>query len=281
MKNVILFGILAIFLFGCVNDYQPEKNVTPSVITSTDNTSNVQLILPSNYAVQPGDHVWSDYTLWVDGEVYDTSNATLANESGIFNPYRNYKPIDFDATLDSGMIKGFVLNILGMVVNETLTFQVSPDNGYGQHDQSKMLLIPRYYEQPLYEIVPRSYFEDLGINLSNGSAISSDPLVFISDINDENVTLFYLLTAGQQFSQNGLPRKVVNTTEDTAYMEIYLQLNKTYQTLNPNTGATTNFLVTNITDSNITLDGNHPLAGKTLTFKVTVTKIQHGDLMTE
>ncbi|MFH1785603.1 MAG: FKBP-type peptidyl-prolyl cis-trans isomerase [Candidatus Micrarchaeota archaeon] len=281
MRDLILFGILTILLFGCINPYQPEQNTTPSVITSLDNTSNIQLVLPENYAVQAGDHVWVDYTLWVDGEVLDTSNATLANESGIYNPGRNYKPIDFDATLNSGMIKGFVLNILGMVVNETLTFQVAPKYGYGPHDQNKMIIVPRYYEQPLYETVPLAYFESIGMNVTNGTSVSSDPLVFVSDINDENVTLFYLLMAGQQFSQNGLPRKVINVSNVSANIEILLQTNKTYSIPHPETGVTTQFLVTDITDSNITLDSNHYLANKTLTFKVTVIKIQHGDLVSE
>jgi peptidyl-prolyl cis-trans isomerase B (cyclophilin B) len=274
MKNIVLISILAILLFGCVNEYTGATNTTTGTgQTTTSQTTGTTL--PSNYTIQYGDHVWADYTLWVDGEIIDTSNATLASEAGIYSSRRSYGPIDFDVELGAGMIDGFILNVIAMRVNETITFSVPPEQGYGPYDPSKVMYVPRYYEQSLYEVAPVSYFEEQGVNLSNGSIVSSNPLVFVSDINDENVTLYYALSTGQTFYQGGLDYNVVNITDTTATLEVVLDINGTYVLPHPETGVSTQFTVINITDENIILDSNHFLANKTLTFKVTVTKIQH------
>ncbi|VVC02697.1 Putative FKBP-type peptidyl-prolyl cis-trans isomerase [Candidatus Bilamarchaeum dharawalense] len=280
MKNVFLAAIFVILLFGCVNQYQPESN-SSSIITTPNDTTPTYGKLPSDYSIQTGDHVWVTYTLWVDGKVYDTNNETQAKESGIYNSQRTYKPLDFDVALDKGLIQGFILNIVGMQVNETLQFNVPPQLGYGNHDPTKVLEVPRYLEQPLYETAPLSYFQALGRNISNGSLISENPMVIVSDINDENVTLFYALTGGQQFTKNGLTRKVISVNDTYATLELMLQNGTTYNIPNPQTGATTQFTVIDVSNTSITLDMNHPLAGKNLSFHVTVLKIQHNNLLSE
>lgn len=282
MMKLLLSAILILLLFGCVNQ-SPLENTTTTPPTFTNSTPSTPTYgkLPANYTVDFGDSVLVDYTLWVNGTVMDTSNATLAIESGIYDPKRSYKPLPFEVSLNKGIITGFVMNVVGSKVNETITFSVPPQAGYGLYDPSKILVLARYYDQQLYEVAPRSYFEALGKNLSNGTLISENPVTIVTDINDENVTLFYALSPGQEFTQNGITKKIVNVTNATASVELMLQKGTIYYIPHPSTGAILPLKVTDINDSFITLDANHPLANQTLYFKVTVLKIKHDNFMSD
>ena len=283
MREYILIMAL-VLLFGCIVSPPAANNttgnttiLTPVSNNSTTNNSasmNTTPPLPANYTVQFGDTVWVNYTLWVDGKVLDTSNATLANESGIFNPNRKYEPLMFEVALNKGIIDGFVLNTVGMTVNETLVYEVEPKRGYGPWDPEKVIVVPRYYNRSNFEVVPRSYFEGSGLNLSVGEGFDTDyGTVFINATNDENITLFYLFDK-DVFSVNGIPQSVHSFNSNfTVTIEYLLEMNKTYALPNPVTGMSNLFKVTNKTDQNITLDGNHPLANKTLTFQVTLVNV--------
>lgn len=287
MRSYIVLALLAILLAGCVNPPVEGGNETsPSVIdvapgynntgqnTSAQPQQNQSTELPPGYTVSLGDHVWVDYTLWVQDKVLDTSNATLANESGIFNPARTYKPLDFEVAFNKGIIDGFVINVINMRVNETVSFDVDPARGYGPYDLSKVIVVPRYYDKSLYETVPRAYFTERGLNVSNGTGFDSAyGTVFVSDFNDENVTLFYILTPGMNVTVNGLPEQVVSMSNLTATMEYLLDVNHSYILPHPSSGVATRFLVTDKTDTNITLDSNHALANETLHFQVTLVNV--------
>jgi len=273
-----MFVMMAL-LFGCFEDVQPLANNTtyvPPVIDVADNTTpgppqNVSQPLPPGYTVNLGDTVWVNYTLWVDEEVFDTNNATLAQEAGIYNPYRGYEPFTFQVAFNKGVIDGFVINVIGMSVNETVYFSVDPERGYGLYDPRKVSILPRYYNMSLYEDVPRSYLEEQGINITKGAGFDTAVgTVFIDDFNDENVTLFYILIPGYEFTVSGLPQQVVTVSNLTATIEFMLPENESYVLPHPETGVGTMFEVVNKTDTNITLDSNHPLANKTLEFRVTL-----------
>lgn len=278
MKSYIVIFVAMLLFFGCVNPPQPTANNTtykPPVVNAANNSTFVSGSLPPGYSVSLGDTVWVDYTLRVDGKVYDTDNATLANESGIFNPKRTYQPLKFTAAFNKGIIDGFVLAVIGMRVNETLTFSVDPDRGYGPYDPKKVVVIPRYYNKSLHETVPRAYLEEQGVNITNGTGYQTNyGTVFVEDFNDENVTLFYILKQDDTFLVNGIPQKVVSVTNLTAVLEFLLTVNETYALPNPNTGSKIPYKVLDKTDENITLDPNHPLANKTLNFKVTLLKVE-------
>lgn len=323
MRSYIVLALLAIVLAGCVTPpAETGDNATTGTLdvapgyNNTGQAQNQSTGLPPGYTVSLGDHVWVDYTLWVQGKVLDTSNATLANESGIFNPARTYQPLDFDVEFNTGIIDGFVINVINMHVNETINFDVDPARGYGPYDPSKVIVVPKYYtsnrymEMSLYETVPRSYFTERGINVSNGTAFDSayGTTVFITDFNDQNVTIFYILTPGTNVTSEGFPLQVVELSNLTATLELMLDENKTYlltdplfrtalpfnvvnktdQTItlermlvvngsyilpHPDTLTRTRFYVTDVGDTNITLDSNHPLANETLHFQVTLVNV--------
>jgi FKBP-type peptidyl-prolyl cis-trans isomerase 2 len=287
MRWFIAFALIVV-LFGCVNQSAVTNTTSkPPVISGLGNNtsttappSSQNLTLPNDYTVALTDHVWVNYTLWVDGKVLDTNDPVLANQSGVFSPTRKYGPLDYDVIFDKRLIDGFIFGTIGMKVNETLDFDVDPERGYGPWDEKKVIIVPRYYNKSLREVVPRSYFEQQHINVTNGTGFDTKfGTIFIEDFNDENVTIFYLGLSKLNFSftYNGVPQRVVGVTNLSATIERMLDENKTYLLPNPATGQPTRYLVISKNDDNITLDGNHPLANETLHFRITVLKVQHGN----
>ncbi|HSB47353.1 MAG TPA: FKBP-type peptidyl-prolyl cis-trans isomerase [Candidatus Bilamarchaeum sp.] len=277
MRKLFVVLLLGLLVFGCVNPPTTQNNSSkPPVITPVNNTSISQPNttkpgLPAGYTLGLGDQASVWYTLWVNGTVIDTNNATLANESGIYNPKRAYVPLNFSVEFNKGLIDGFIFGVVGMRVNETLFFNVSPDRGYGPYDLAKVITIGRYYNKSLYETVPRSYFEDKNITIQKGEGFDTQyGTVFIDDFNDENVTIFYLLTPGANVTVNGIPQQVKELTNLSATMEYMFVENRSYVLPNPQTGLKANYRVLSKTEDNITLDSNHPLANETLRFRVTL-----------
>lgn len=248
-------GIIFVLLLGCVNNPPPQNNTT--------------VMMP---AVGLGDTVTADYTLTVDGQVMDTSIASVAQAAGIYTPNRAYVPLVFTAQFGPELIPGFVQGVIGMTRGETKEFVVPPELGYGPSSKEKIITVPRYYQKPLLEEVPRKDAEAQGINVTAGGSYNTKyGTVSIQNYTNDTVTLFYFLQAGAVIDVNGVQQKVITVDKNgTAKIEFMLDQNKTYQLPLGANGTLYNFKVTDKDDEFITLDGNNLLAGKNLTFKVTV-----------
>ena len=283
MKLIMVSILLAVLFLGCTSSPPQANNTTstPPVIKPQNNTSLVTppgtSTLPPGYTVDLGDNVSVWYALWVNGTLLDTNNATLANESGIYNPARKYLPFNFTVQFKEGVIDGFIIGTIGMSVNETLYFNVDPDRGYGPWDPKKILVIPRYYNFSLMETVPRSFFEQKGINVTEGAGFETQyGLVFIDSFDEENVTIIYALQKGQSLVVNGIPQKVVGGNNLTVTIEYLLGENETYRVPDPDTGVPKLYTVVSKSNETITLDSNHPLANETLRFRVTLIDVVPG-----
>ncbi len=92
--------------------------------------------------VKEGDQVSVDYTGRLEGgTVFDTSVRDAAIETGVYNPNRDYQPIEF--TVGAGqMIKGFDSGVVGMAVGEGKTLTLSPEDAYGVHREDMVKTVP-------------------------------------------------------------------------------------------------------------------------------------------
>lgn len=275
MRTFAVMLLAALLLAGCTNPPQEQGNSTLPAINAAGNVTQAPSLgpLPPGAAVDVGDRVSVNYTLKVDGEVYDTTNKSLALESGIYSMARAYEPLNFTVEFNKGLISGFILGVIGMQVNETQSFIVDPARGYGLYDPREVLVVERYYEKNLTEVVPRSFLEEQGINVSasRGAAYNTPyGTVFIQNFTTDSATLVYVLVPGTTFSMNGIPQNVTSLSNMTATIEFILEDGKSYMIPDPRTGQARLFKVASKTGTNITLDGNHPLANKTLEFTVTV-----------
>lgn len=122
-KKLIAFGFLTILMIsiaGCVNN-------------SPSNENNI---------VKNGTTVYVDYIgKFENGTVFDTSIKSVAEENGIYNPNRTYKPLKFTVG-EHQMIKGFENAVIGMHVGETKTITIPPEEAYGVKDNRLIITIP-------------------------------------------------------------------------------------------------------------------------------------------
>lgn len=112
-----------------------------------------------NMAVQNGDNVSVDYIgTFEDGKVFDTSLPQVALEAGIYNPQRDYSPLEFQVG-GGRIIEGFNKGVIGMKVGETKNITLTPDEGYGQYDPTLVKpyskgLVNLTKELALYNMTP-------------------------------------------------------------------------------------------------------------------------------
>jgi peptidylprolyl isomerase len=103
--------------------------------------------------VKSGDAVSVDYTGWLDdGTIFDTSEAAIAQQAGIYDENVTYEPLMF--MVGSGdVIEGFDSAVIGLKVNDSRNITLTPDQAYGEYDPS--LIQPVNMSTLLeYDIIP-------------------------------------------------------------------------------------------------------------------------------
>lgn len=153
-----------------------------------------------------GDNVTVDYIGWYDnGTVFDTSNATVAQQNGLYDADRSYEPISF-VLGNQDVIPGFENAVVWMKVGESKNITIAPADAYGAYDPT--------YIQP----------------------------VNMTELIEANIT------------------PSVNMTIPTMYGLVRvdsIQINES-----------------DYNNSIVNIDFNHPLAGKTLHFRITLRSVE-------
>lgn len=254
MKKLLVLLALGLFVFGCVGP-EPEN---PEV-------------------VEYGDVISVNYILKVEGDTVDTNIADIARETGIYSPFREYQPLTFKVILgdENPLLPEFVKQTVGMSVNESKVFLVPPEEGYGIYDPTGVYNVSRYYEMDSMETVPISFFEERDINISVGEGFETDQgTVFIENITGDEVTIMYLYQQGDGFYANGFHHVVTESINFTYTVMFDVREGASYDTISLIDGSPVTVRVTELTNDTITFDENHPLAGKTLEYNVTVLDIE-------
>jgi FKBP-type peptidyl-prolyl cis-trans isomerase 2 len=92
----------------------------------------------SEPTAQNGDTVSVHYVgKFPGGKIFDTSMKSEAMKSGLFNPARDYKPLQV-VLGTHGVIPGFEEALMGMKVNETKDVTIPPEKGYGKTGRHPM-----------------------------------------------------------------------------------------------------------------------------------------------
>ena len=82
--------------------------------------------------VQKGDLVNVHYIgKFQGGKIFDTSMRKVAENAGMFNPSRDYKPLQLKVGAGQ-VIKGFEDALIGMKVNEEKIVTIPPALAYGE-----------------------------------------------------------------------------------------------------------------------------------------------------
>ncbi len=242
-----------------------------------------------------------------NGTLFDTSDVDAAKAAGIYNPQRDYEPLTF--TIGQGqMIKGFEQGVLGMRKGEKKTLTIKPEDAYGSYDNKNLEVVPRVdtinksqqidrnlnvtitdfkqvfnqdpnvsgeYSAPqsLWNYTVVNIIEDrvfLRIAAKAGQIIQNPQLPWKSTIiglDNDKIYIMHLATIGQV-----IPTSLGNATIDTFGDKILI-------VLQPVKGSTivTQFgqevRVKDFNQTDVIIDMNHPLAGKTLKFDIEVVNI--------
>ena len=257
--------------------------------------------------VKAGDLVSANYIVRLeDGKVYDTTYEALAKEKGIYDPDRPYGPANF--TVSTGMmIEGLEEGVVGMKEGGTKTLVIPPEKAYGPVNESLVERMPIEEEMPYKHSFLRrittslSEFEQwFGKNHTVGESLfvpSAGYNISLLSMNATHVTVSYELKEGDVFrSSKGNWNLTVlevgdeNITTAPDFLEgdtiqIYKYYwNSTVINVSDNVVTVSHNPIPDIeftdifgfttkihfSDTEIIKDHNHPLAGKTLIFEVTV-----------
>ncbi len=193
----------------------------------------------------------------------------------IFDQSKEGNPLTF--IVGSGqMIKGFEEAVIGMKENESKNVTLNPEKAYGERDINKVKKIPKVSVESIFiEDVPLSNFKQI---------IGKDPVinetytiqqipwpVKVVEIKNTTIKLKHEPVSGKVINI-GFGEVTIVTTNET---NLTLTSNPAVGTmLNTQSGVA---VVSDVDNKDITLDYNHPMAGKTLNFEIKLVEIKKFD----
>lgn len=251
--------LLLLFLLtaGCISERESEG------------VDQAELVLES------GDFVTMDFTVTVKetGEVFATTYADVAQNPDVektemFIAPDNYEPLSF--TIGAGQIfPALERGMMGMKIGDTKTISLAPKDAYGEWAQGNIttrqrtVVLPRFTTSPFSDFVEASGKEP---ELDDTIPLNYNWTARVANISEENITL--------RIETNNI------TSIKTEYGIATVTSNDTHitTTLTPEIGVVVVTsegvgIITGSNETHFTVDRNHPLAGKTLLFEVTVKDI--------
>lgn len=307
---ILLLLVVGIFIYRTITtkdtlDTRPELSLADETDRENGENTPVQenATDEKKVTVEEGDQVTIDYLGRLeDGTVFDTSNEDYAKKYGLYSENKQYGALT--VTVGKGQfIKGFEHGLLGMKLNQQKRITVAPEDGYGLSDPSKLQEISRVKE------IPRVQELNLRFNVTFGeftAVFHKEPVkndlvtgerspwpYRVVDMRGNTIFLRAVINQGKQYV---IPKTAWNSTaivvtetaarlrQDPTQTSVQTELgmatitlteNKIIFFLTPNVGDAVitkegRGIVKSVDDDTITIDLNHPLAGKTLIFDVVV-----------
>ena len=230
---------------------------------------------PTPITAKLGDNVSVDYTLIAEnGSVYDTTLASVASAAGIYRSSVNYAPTTFIIG-SAGMLSGFENAAIGMRVNESKNFSLSPDEAYGEYNQSLLYYLPRNYTIDRVNSIPIATFlqayPDFNFTTQSNLTLQTWSVAILS-YNSSAVTIRYDPSVNQTIQTPSWPETAVAINETTITLRRDPTPNTSY--VIPNQDGTMGIMtIRDVTDIYAVVDQNHPLAGQRLNFTITLVSI--------
>lgn len=76
------------------------------------------------------------------GEVFDTSDVDVALQEGTYHENRDYEPLEFEVGAGT-VLEGLDAAVRGMVVGETKTVRLDPEEAFGEYSERRVGEVPR------------------------------------------------------------------------------------------------------------------------------------------
>ena len=226
---------------------------------------------------EAGDTVIVDYIGYYEGgEVFDTSMQDIGLKAELDKP--SYQPLTFVLGMEM-VISGFEENVIGMSKGQSKTFTLTPDKAYGEPNDGLVLRdLKRELNVTRYSIVNVSLYGNLfGEDPALGATVNRPDIPWdlrVVEINETSVKIENVLEVGNIIKIPGVDWEstIIGKTETQLFVK-----------QSPNVGDSVSFpsargvvsgIVSEVTENSFDIDTNHPFAGKTLTFDVTVKDVQ-------
>lgn len=253
-------------------------------------------------AAEAGDIVKINYILKLEnGSVIDTNLQNVAEENGLFNEQRTYEPMQITVNA-SQVIPGFDKALIGMREGQTKTVTVQPADAYGEYKIESVGNISRTFEydrtistdtSPV-PIPLDAFKEHFGVEAKKGDIVKdaqSGYDIKVLDTNEENATVIVAYHIGQviQVQTTGFNATVISIgankvtfrqdppeSAEKAYGKVTYEVTPTkiIETVDVQVGDKVPYgIITEVNDDYILMDMNHPLAGKTLVFTITMVNV--------
>jgi FKBP-type peptidyl-prolyl cis-trans isomerase 2 len=224
--------------------------------------------------VKEGDNVSVNYALYLDdGTLVDTNIIEVAEANDL-----TASGEAFEFTVKAGqVIDGFDEAVLGMHIGESKSVIIPAEKGYGEVNSEMVIVLPLVQEVDRFVEIDASEFEEtFGLVAEIGVEFSVQGMPWdlkVSKIGETVVTVENLLIEGQALYVEGVqwPSYVKEVTFD----KIVLRQDPTVgQSWLLSTGMQVRELkVSSVGAETFELDRNHPLAGKDLTFEISLIDI--------
>lgn len=244
--------------------------LTKSADTDKDTTQSTTTLKQASTTARQGDVVEVEYTgKYQNGTVFDTSIEDTAKGVGLYSPLREYKPIIFTIGLNE-VVLGLEEALVGMKVSEEKTITIPPEKGYGNWDADNVKEIPRMQNTSQTEEVEISLFEQaIGREAVEGETVELEGMLWpIEVLKIENERAYI-----RHYPENGtiVPTQFGNSTLTVINDRIYARLDvKPGDRLFTEVGYVT---IAQVTETTVTLDLNHDLAGQTIIFDIKLVSI--------
>src|SRR3989344_442595 len=208
-----------------------------------------------------------------DGTIFDTNIKQIAIENNLFNEQKTYEPFEFTIGANK-VVHGFEKNIKTMKINENKIFTILPEEAYGEYKEE---LINKNLKREVeidtkLSLTKKEFEEAIKQEPTIGLVINVSQLPWSLTVEEisENITRSEELKINQEITLPGIswPSKVIRITEEKItlyqYPELYMQVFIPTQT------GMINGKISRLDDTTYDIDLNHELAGKSLTFNVTL-----------
>jgi FKBP-type peptidyl-prolyl cis-trans isomerase 2 len=263
----------------------------------------ITLVACSGPVVERGDSVLLTYTgRYQNGTVFDTNDPALASE---IPGAPAEKFTSFAVVMGSGQtIPGFENAILGMQQGETKSVLINARDAYGTYDPEKTLAVPKRLMLPTTDSVDRvlvvsreTFTKDRGEPQMDQELTDSNFRYRITGFNDTTVTLYAVEMISDRLVNTEMGWNVtLNRTTDDAFIfrpdievgdDVYtargpydvaavgeqielVTLLRAGEDIRTQSGSAR---ITESSKDTLLLDFNHPLAGRSLNFTITVNDV--------
>ena len=265
--------------------------------------------VPTGTTARYGDTVSVLYAgKFENGTVFDTNREDVAQAAGLQRT--TFDLLEFTIGQQQ-LIPGFEAAMLGMRIGEKKTVTLEPSQAYGEYDSTMVFNVPRvqqlnktvtinktftlsnstfslvFNKAPVLNDIVTEQQEKINYkvtSIKNGT-ITIESVVKVGDnivlygtywnstvisVGTKNVTLRQNPVDGQTFPTT-IGEAVVTVTGEKILITQNTEVGKVIRT------TTRDYIVKGINNENITLDGNHALAGKRLIFDIELVNITIGN----